>query len=125
MKRARVFFAWALIVIWLPNPFTPPVKAQSISWASTATKAVGPQLLNAIPQGLLSPSTPMHIAVGLKLRNQSGLLQFVQAVNDPASPVFGNWLTVDQFVASYAPTAAQVATVEAYLSSAGFTNVQP
>lgn len=66
----------------------------------------------------------MHIAVGLKLRNQSGLAQFVQAVNDPASPVFGNWLTVDQFVASYAPTAAQVASVENYLSAAGFTNIQ-
>jgi pseudomonalisin len=124
MRNAKNFLAWALLATWLPNLCPPTVKAQTLGWVSTATKAVGPQLLNATPQGLLAPSTAMHIAVGLKLRNQSALVQYVNAVSDPANSQFGNWLTTDQFVASYGPTAAQVASVENYLTAAGFTNVQ-
>jgi len=49
-------------------------------------------------RGFLSLQPHFNIVVGLKLRNQSSLVQFVQAANDSASPFFGSTLTVDQFV---------------------------
>ena len=122
MRCARRFFPGAVVTLCLLILYAMPAGAQL--WVSTATKAVGPQLLSAVPQGLLVPSTPLHIVVGLKLRNQSSLVQFVQAANDSASPFFGSTLTVDQFVASYAPTAAQVASVVSYLTANGFSNIQ-
>lgn len=42
----------------------------------------------------------------------------------PGNSLFGTSLTVDQFVTQFAPTAAQVETVENYLSSHGFNNLQ-
>ena len=122
MRYARRFFPGAVVTLCLLILYAMPAGAQL--WVSTATKAVGPQLLSAVPQGLLVPSTPLHIVVGLKLRNQSSLVQFVQAANDSASPFFGSTLTVDQFVASYAPTAPQVASVVSYLTANGFSNIQ-
>ena len=122
MRYARRFFPGAVVALCLLILSAMPAEAQL--WVSTATKAVGPQLIGAAPQGLLAPSTPLHIVVGLKLRNQSSLVQFVQAANDSASPFFGSTLTVDQFVASYAPTTAQVASVVNYLMANGFTNIQ-
>jgi pseudomonalisin len=122
MRHARRFFPGAVVTLCLLILSAIPARAQL--WVSTATKAVGSQLLSAAPQGLLAPSTPLHIVVGLKLRNQSSLVQFVQAANDSASPFFGSTLTVDQFVASYAPTAAQVASVVNYLTANGFSNIQ-
>jgi len=80
--------------------------------------------VNATPIGLLDSSTPIHIAIGLSLRNQNALVQYVRAANDPSSPLFGNWLTVDQFVAGYGPTSSQVQAVVSYLNANGFANIQ-
>ena len=63
--------------------------------------------------------------MALQLNNQRALTQYVSAINNPASPQFGSSLSVNQFVASYSPTAAaQVQQVVAYLNGQGFSNVQ-
>jgi len=90
MKRARVFFAWALIVIWLPNLFTPPVKAQSISWASTATKAVGPTTPagNAITVAIFAEGDLTQVIKDLRVAegvNQQIVAAFFNAVLFPSS----------------------------------------
>src|SRR6266699_1162881 len=124
MRYTRCCFAWALITLGFALFLAPLTRAQSRAWVSAATKAVGPLLVNAIPIGLLDSSTPIHIAIGLSLRNQNALVQYVRAANDPTSPLFGNWLTVDQFVAGYGPTSSQVQAVASYLAANGFTNIQ-
>jgi pseudomonalisin len=94
------------------------------SWVATATQAV--QLENlpgASIIGALSPQTPMHIVVGLKMQNQSGLQQLVQAESTPGNPLYGTAITPDQFLASYAPSSSQVQAVTSYLESFGFTNI--
>src|SRR3981189_2904378 len=124
MRYTRCCFALAPISLCFALFLAPLARAQSSAWVSTATRAVGPLLVNATPIGVLDNSTPIHIAVGLSLRNQNTLVQYVRAANDPSSPLFGNWLTVDQFVAGYGPTSSQVQAVVSYLTANGFANIQ-
>jgi pseudomonalisin len=91
-------------------------------WVATATQ--GLSLVNATSLGGLAGTTPLHIAVALKLPNQAALQQYIQNINDPTNALYGAALTPDQFVADYAPSAATVSSVTAYLTSQGFTNVQ-
>jgi pseudomonalisin len=98
--------------------------APAQTWISAGTRGVGNLLANATPLGAADPSMTLHIAVALQLNNKSALLQYVSAINDPASPLFENSLSVDQFISSYAPTAAQVQQVVSYLGGQGFSNIQ-
>jgi subtilase family serine protease len=124
MRYTRCCFAWAPISLCFALFLAPLARAQSSSWVSTATRAVGPVLVNATPIGLLDSSTPIHVAVALRLRNQNALVQYVRAANDPSSQLFGNRLTADQFVAGYGPTNSQVQAVVSYLTANGFANIQ-
>jgi len=85
---------------------------------------LGTVLANAVQLGPLPASTTLHIAVALKLNNRDLLVQYVKAINDPSSPLYGSSLTVSQFVANYAPTSAQVQSVVNYLVAQGFSNIQ-
>ena len=81
------------------------------SWTATKTLAVH---LAGTPAGTLAPSTPLSVDVALRLRNTSGLDNAIAQ---------GAQLTPAQFKAGYAPSDAAVASVEAYLTQQGFTNV--
>ena len=89
MRYTRCCFAWAPISLCFALFLAPLARAQSSAWVSTATRAVGPLLVNATPIGLLDSSTPIHIAVGLSLRNQNALVQYARAANDPAARFLG------------------------------------
>jgi pseudomonalisin len=100
------------------------INAVSQNWISTATQAYPVQYLpNAVAIGSLAPSTAMHIVVGLQEQDASQIQPTLRAMLTPGNPLFGNPLTVQQFVAQFGATTAQVQAVENYLSSAGFTNV--
>jgi pseudomonalisin len=87
------------------------------NWAATATKAFPIQYLqNATLVGPLTPSTNMHVVLGLQAQNASQFQPTLQALN-------GTPLTLQQFVTQFGATAAQVQAVENYLSSLGFTNI--
>lgn len=98
-----------------------PSAAQT--WVSTATQGLGNMLVNATPMGLLPAATTLHVAVALQVNNKQSLIQYVQAINDPSNALYGSSLTVSQFLAGYAPTAAQVQSVTTYLSSYGLANI--
>ncbi|MFP3249990.1 MAG: protease pro-enzyme activation domain-containing protein, partial [Paraburkholderia sp.] len=67
---------------------------------------------------------PLHVVVTLKLRNQQALEKFIHEVNQPGSPNFRQYLSPQQVLDTYAPTEAQVAAVQQYMTQAGFTNVK-
>jgi len=90
-------------------------------WVSTGTKAL--TLTNATLIGAVPPSTPMHINVGLKIRNASEIQTTLKRMVTVGDSLYGTSLTTEQFIAQYAPTAAQVQAVENYLSSYGFKNL--
>lgn len=99
-----------------------PSNAQT--WVSTATQGLGSLLVNATPAGLLPASTPLHVAVALQINNKHSLIQYVNAINDPGNALYGSSLTISQFLATYAPTTAQVQAVTSYLSANGLSNIQ-
>jgi pseudomonalisin len=84
-------------------------QAQTTGWTTTATKAVtmGSGLSSVGP---LTQSTPMTVRVVLGLRNTSALHQDIAA---------GDVLSAASFRQQFSPTAAQVSSVESYLSSEG------
>jgi hypothetical protein len=59
--------------------------------------------------------------VWLKMHNSGALEDTVQALHDPASARFQAWASDAAIDAAHAPTAAEVATVSRFLSSAGLT----
>jgi subtilase family serine protease len=71
----------------------------------------------------LDNTKPLHVSVGLNLRNADQLQAFIKNVNTPGSAVFGQFLTPAQFKATYSPTDAQVQAVVAHLQKSGFTHI--
>jgi pseudomonalisin len=84
-------------------------QAQTTGWTATATRAItmGSGLSSVGP---LTQSTPMTVRVVLGLRNTSALHQDIAA---------GDVLSAASFKQQFSPTAAQVSSVESYLSSEG------
>jgi subtilase family serine protease len=70
-----------------------------------------------------SASTSVTISVNLALKNVAGLKSLVAEVSNPQGREYGRYLTTEQFAASYAPAAADVAAVEKLLEQAGMKNV--
>ena len=99
-----------------------PTAVHASAWVNTATQAM--PLKNFSGVAPLPASQQLHIVVGLNPRNKSGLDALVAAIGNPDSPQFGQTITPDQFLASYAPTADQVNAVVSYLHSQGFNDVE-
>ena len=110
-------------VVLLVFYFSSAASAQS-TWVSTATRAYPVQ--NFQKPTLLGPlgsSTSIHIAVGLLEQNADQIQPTLKRMITPGDPVYGTFFTVQQFVAQFGPTPAQVQAVQNYLSSNGFSNV--
>src|ERR1700744_3464563 len=61
----------------------------------------------------------MRVTVALKPRNASALQTYAQAVSDPTSPLYRQYLTPREFVGRFAPSAATVASVDHSLRAHG------
>ena len=92
------------------------------SWSATATQAV-PTPSGATAIGQLAASTPVDVTVGLALRNESTLENFLADASTPSSPEFGAQYTPQTFTAAYGPTSSSVDAVTGYLASQGFTDI--
>jgi pseudomonalisin len=92
-----------------------------VSWSSTATLAA--TLTGAMPLGPLDDATPLHVVVGLTMRDQAGALSLLKAQSTSGSPAFHQFVTPQQFTANYAATTESAVAVEQYLLSQGFTHV--
>lgn len=93
----------------------------AVGWVATATQALAP--VGATPLGPLPTSSRVEVTVVLRLRHEASLERLIAAAGTPGSPDFGEALSPSSFVASYGPTAAQVAAVESYLEQQGFTQL--
>jgi subtilase family serine protease len=71
-------------------------------------------------QGTVPSSEQIGFGVLLGMRDPAGAAAAVQAVSDPTSATYGQWLSNQEFDARYAPTAASVAAVQGWLRSSGF-----
>ncbi|MBV9271100.1 MAG: S8/S53 family peptidase [Candidatus Eremiobacteraeota bacterium] len=95
-------------------------------WAATATQGIpisgstAGKASNAAP---LSESVPMHIIVGLSMRDPAGAQAFVRNLYTPGSSTFHAWMTPSQFTSMFNPTSAQANAVASYLRQQGLTDV--
>jgi len=68
-----------------------------------------------------NPTQQLNLSIGMQLRNSSGLDSLLNAIYDPNSPQYHQYLTPDQFNQLFAPTSDQVQQVISYLQSQGMT----
>jgi subtilase family serine protease len=91
---------------------TASLAAAPAGWANTNTQAL--KIVNASDLGAASSGQTITVRVGLALRNQSQLVQAVAA---------GTQVADSAFMATYAPTSANVSAVTSYLQSQGFSGI--
>ena len=93
--------------------------------AGTATVSgnVAAWVKNATLKSSAPASTTVTISVNLALKNRAALKSFVAEVSNPGSREYGKYLSTEQFAASYAPAAADVAAVEKFLEQSGMKDV--
>ena len=85
---------------------------------TTPRVSVDPRIVDL---GVAAPTDVRNISIALAVRNQAGLDAFIASVSNPASANFRQFITPQQFAASYGQTPAAVAQVLAYLQAQGFT----
>jgi uncharacterized repeat protein (TIGR01451 family) len=73
------------------------------------------------PIGRLPGSTRLNLAIGLPLKDHSGLTNFLAEIYDPASPLYHQYLTPDQFTARFGPSAEDYQKVLEFARSHGLT----
>ena len=100
----------------------PSPAAAATVWSATATQAV-PTPDGATVIGQLAPSATLQVTLGLALRHQATLRNFIADASTPSSSEFGAAYTPQSFTATYGPTSASVDAVTAYLQAQGFTGI--
>jgi len=76
---------------------------------------------SATPHGQQNPATPLTLNIGLAAHDSAALDALIAAASDPTSPSYGHYLTPAQYMARFAPTAAEVQAVRDWASGAGLT----
>jgi pseudomonalisin len=99
----------------MPLPAAPP------GWAPTATRAIVP--LHALDLGAVSGTMPVHVVVGLRLRDPAGAEALVRHQNTRGDALYHHTVTPAAFTARFGPTANQSEAVARYLGARGFSNV--
>ena len=77
--------------------------------------------VGAQPIARVAGDKQLRLAVGLPLRDPAGLNAFLEALYDPTSPVFHQYLTPAQFTDRFGPTENAYQAVIAFLRTNGFT----
>jgi subtilase family serine protease len=86
-------------------------------------KALG----SAVLISRLPSATPLSMSISLPLRNQQELDEFLAKVSDPADPLYGHYLTTQEFIDRFCPTQADYDAVATYARTIGLkvTGTQP
>ena len=105
----------------MPRPMTRRL-GLTLATALTALAATMPWApARAAMDGDVAVGDPLALTFYLPVRNEPAAEVAAIALQTPGDPSYHRFLTVPDFVASYADTDAQVAAVSAILSSMGFT----
>ena len=76
--------------------------------------------LNLQPIRRVAATNTLYLAIGLPLRDADAAKAFLQKLYDPASPVFHQYLTPEQFAAKLGPTEQDYERVIAFAKASGF-----
>ena len=103
----------ALVGLLLPN-----------AWAGQLQTVHGhiPKAVASLtPVGRPSATQEVRLAIGLPLRNQTALNQFLQDLYNPSSPSYHHYLTPQQFTEQFGPTAADYQQLIDFAQAQGLT----
>ena len=84
--------------LFFPAPSAPAAPWQTLSGHVPAAVAHLP------PASRLPATNRLHLAIGLAPRNQAALEKLLQDQQDPKSPSYHHWLTLEQFTDQFGPT---------------------
>jgi subtilase family serine protease len=90
------------------------------TFAAVGIQAVSPVVQKASDLGAVDPALEMNLTVYVNSHNQAAFDKAVDALYDPESATYHQWMT-DQDLAKYAPTAADVTAVEKELQKHGLS----
>ncbi|HVT99549.1 MAG TPA: protease pro-enzyme activation domain-containing protein [Acidobacteriaceae bacterium] len=92
-----------------------PHGQQQLSGNQTSASVMGTLI------GPLSPSTTVNLAIGLPVQNTAALTAQMQAVTDPTSATYRQYLTPSQFAAQYGVSSATYQSLMAFAQAHGLT----
>jgi hypothetical protein len=73
--------------------------------------------------GPVPAGTGISLSIGLPVRDNAGLQNFIASVSDPKSPQYRTYISQDEFTATYGATAADYAALQRWADAAGFTTI--
>ncbi len=97
--------------------------------ASAAVTAPVKQLSGHVPAvvtklastGRLAGTNVLHLSIGLPLRNQEGLTNLLDQINDPSNANYHHYLSPDDFTAQFGPSEQDYQAVINFAKTNGFT----
>ncbi|MGO8787998.1 MAG: protease pro-enzyme activation domain-containing protein [Terriglobia bacterium] len=113
----RRLFAMLCLPV-LASITAPPATAASLPTHHVRAAVISGQakFLNSVPA-----AQTLRVGILLPIRDQAGLNQFLQDVNDPSSPSYGHFLTVPEFTERFGPTQEDYNAVVYFAESKGMT----
>jgi|HubBroStandDraft_1064217.scaffolds.fasta_scaffold00297_10 hypothetical protein len=118
-KRSSSFRSLAVACAATLLMLAGPVCAQQRQILGTSLAAPA----NAQIVGSLPGSQPLNLALTLALHNEAQLDTLLNQLNDPTSPNYRQFLSVEQFTAQFGPTTDDYAEVIAFAKSYGLSIV--
>ncbi len=88
--------------------------------ANLQFSVIPPSVRGAIPAAQTDSTTVIHFDLALMPRNKSAMDQLALSVSDPSSSHYGEYLTPEEFKATFGPTDEQVAKVKLFAVANGF-----
>jgi kumamolisin len=103
----------------LPSPLD---EIPEDEWDPTANPDGVPEPMPGVYDdlGLAKESEGLRSLIALKLRDREGLDDFLFEVADPLSDIFGQYMTLDEFMVEHAPLPEDVEVIVAWLEYVGF-----
>jgi kumamolisin len=114
-----------LLVFFLTLGAFASATAQTTSGAGVPYPQAGSPMASDLGDLAAQPNAaPISITVVLPLRDLAGAESLLHSLHTPGDPQFGQFLTAQDFVSRFAPTAARVASVAAVLAGYGLATQQ-
>jgi len=111
------------VVIALAAAFCTPAHAENAG-PQFLQGSVPPVIPHLSASGRLTAETRLNLSIGLPLRNESALDNLLRQLYDPASLNYRHYLTPQQFIGQFAPSASDYQTVANFFGTNGFTVVE-
>ncbi|HTU80204.1 MAG TPA: S53 family peptidase [Solirubrobacteraceae bacterium] len=97
------------------------VSASTSLASSTVVQEPSPIVQSAAQIEATPAASAIEFSVSLQPRDPAGAVSLAQAVSEPSSPSYGQYLTPGEWEARFSPTESSVGAVSAWLRSQGIT----